>query len=63
MLEYTVSKQKGSSMYYVHRVGDTEQLSKLYPAKKKALHKAADMQGIEYAQYMKVRRREGICCD
>ena len=61
MLEYTVSKQKGSRMYYVHRVGDTERLSQLYPAKKKVLHKAADMQGIEYTRYMKIHRRDGAC--
>lgn len=59
MLEYTVSKQKGSSMYYVCRVGDNEQLSPLYPTKKKALHQAADMEGLEYSEYMKLHRKVG----
>lgn len=61
VLEYTVSKQKGSSMYYVHRTGETERLSPLFPTKKKALHEAAEMQGIEYTRYMKIRRRDGAC--
>lgn len=31
--------------------------------RKKALHKAAEMQGIEYKQYMRIRRRDGVTCD
>lgn len=60
VLEYTVSKERGSSRYYVHRVGERERLSELFDKKKKALHKAAEMQGIEYKLYMKIRRRDGV---
>lgn len=60
VLEYTVSKERGNSMYYVHKVGEKERLSKLYTTKKKALHKAAEMQGLKYKQYMKIRRRDGV---
>lgn len=66
VLEYTVQKQRGSSMYFVCRVGESEPLSPLFPTKKKALHKAAEMQGLEYAIYMKIRRRDGadiVKCD
>lgn len=64
VLEYTVSKEKGSSQYYVCRVGEEKTpLSRRYTTKKKALHKAAEMQGIEYKQYMSIRRRDGVKCD
>ena len=59
-LEYTVAKEKGSSQYYVCRVGDEKTpLTCKYTTKKKALHKAAEMQGLEYKLYMKIRRRDG----
>ena len=61
MLEYTVSKEKGSNRYYVCRVGEENiPLSSRFTAKKKALHKAAEMQGLEYKQYMRIRRRDGV---
>lgn len=64
VLEYTVAKDKGSSRYYVCRVGEEKTpLTKRYTTKKKALHKAADMQGIDYKTYMKIRRRDGVQCD
>ena len=63
ILEYTVAKEKGSSRYYVIKVGETERLSNFYTTKKKALHKAAELQGIEYKTYMKIRRRDGISDD
>lgn len=64
VLEYTVSKEKGSSQYYVCLVGEENTpLSRRYTTKKKALHKAAEMQGIEYKQYMRIRRRDGVKCD
>lgn len=60
VLEYTVAKEKGSSQYYVCRVGDEKTpLTRKYTTKKKALHKAAEMQGLEYKLYMKIRRRDG----
>lgn len=64
VLEYTVSKEKGSSRYYVCRVGEEDKpLTQRYTAKKKALHKAAEMQGLEYKLYMKIRRRDGVDSD
>lgn len=64
VLEYTVSKEKGSSQYFVCRVGEEKTpLTRRYTTKKKALHKAAEMQGIEYKQYMSIRRRDGVQCD
>ena len=64
VLEYTVSKEKGSSQYYVCRVGEEKiPLTRRYTTKKKALHKAAEMQGLEYKQYMCIRRRDGVECD
>lgn len=64
VLEYTVSKEKGSSQYYVCRVGEEKTpLTRRYTTKKKALHKAAEMQGIEYKLYMSIRRRDGVKCD
>ena len=64
VLEYTVSKEKGSSQCYVCRVGEEKiPLTRRYTTKKKALHKAAEMQGLEYKQYMRIRRRDGVECD
>lgn len=64
VLEYTVAKEKGSSQYYVCRVGEEKTpLTRRYTTKKKALHKAAEMQGIEYKLYMAIRRRDGVKCD
>ena len=61
VLEYTVAKEKGSHNYYVHRVGDEKtRLTEFYATKKKALHKAAEMQNTEYVTYMRIRRREGL---
>ena len=55
VLEYTASKEKGSSRYYVCRVGEEKTpLSRYYTTKKKALHKAAEMQGIDYKKYMAI---------
>lgn len=64
VLEYTVAKEKGSSQYYVCRVGEEKTpLTRRYTTKKKALHKAAEMQGIDYKNYMRIRRRDGVTCD
>lgn len=63
VLEYTVSKQRGSRMYCVHRVGEAESLSPLYHSKREALHKAAEMQRLNYDTYMRIRRRDGVKCD
>ena len=59
MLEYTVSKEKGSNRYYVCRVGEENiPLTSRFTEKKKALHKAAEMEGLDYKEYMSLRRKE-----
>lgn len=55
---YTVSRQADGGRYYVHKVGETEQLSVLCKRKRDALRKAAELQGIDHALYMKVRERD-----
>lgn len=60
VLIYTVDKEKGSSRYFVCRVGDNTPLTQTYTTKKKALHKAAEMQDMDYKTYMKIRRRDGV---
>jgi len=59
MLEYTVSKEKGSNRYYVCRVGEERiPLSRRFTEKKKALHHAADMEGLDFKEYMALYRKE-----
>jgi len=59
-LEYVVSKERGSSQYYVHKVGEPHQpVPGSYGAKKRALRMAAKLQGLEYKAYMQLRRRDG----
>lgn len=60
ILVYTVKKEKGSTRYYVCKVGDHTPLTRTYSTKKKALHKAAEMQDLDYKTYMKIRRRDGV---
>lgn len=60
VLIYTVAKEKGSSRYYVCKVDDPTPLTPAYSTKKKALHKAAEMQDLDYKMYMKIRRRDGV---
>mgnify|MGYP000852214414 CR=1 FL=1 len=63
MLEYTVGKEKGSSRYFVCRAGDNTPLTHLYSTKKKALHAAANFEGMDYKEYMKIYRKEGADSD
>lgn len=63
ILKYTVSKQKGSSRYYVHEVGSKEPIPGTLGTKKQALHRAAKMNDLDYKDYMRVRRRDGASCD
>ena len=60
VLIYTVGKEKGSNRYFVCRVGESTPLTQTYTTKKKALHKAAEMQDMDYKTYMKIRRRDGV---
>ena len=53
ILKYTVSKQKGSK----------EPIPGTLGTKKQALHRAAKMNDLDYKDYMRVRRRDGVSCD
>jgi len=63
ILKYTVSKQKGSSRYYVHEVDCKEPIPGTLGTKKQALHRAAKLNDLDYKDYMRVRRRDGVSCD
>lgn len=55
---YTISKEKGTKRYYVHRVGYPDiPLPNSYGDKKFALHFAAAYMGLTYKAYMKLYRR------
>lgn len=57
-LEYTVSKEKGSSRYYAHQVGEPgKPIPGTYGTNKKALHAAAQLQGLDYKDYMRLHRK------
>lgn len=58
-MEYTIMKEKGSSRYFVCRVGDSKPIPGTYGNKKRALHKAANMNGMDYKEFMKIRRKDG----
>ena len=61
VLRYTVAHEKGSSLWYVCRPGEENiPLSNRWKTKKRALRKAAEMNGLELKDYMKVRKRDGI---
>ena len=61
VLKYTISKEKGSNRYYVHAVNEKAPIPGTTGMnKKQALHKAAELNGIDYKDYMRVRRRDGV---
>jgi len=63
-LQYTVSKERGSSRYYAHRTGEPHlPVPGSFGSKKKALHTAADLQGVLYREYMQIRRKAGANLD
>lgn len=57
-LTYTVSKEKGGK-WFCHQVGSKTPVPGSHGDKKKALHMAADLNGLPYKQYMKIRKKEG----
>jgi len=63
VLKYTISKQKNSNRYYVREVGSKEPVPDTLGTKKRALHKAAELNGLDYKDYMRVRRRDGVSND
>lgn len=59
MITYTVSKERGSSRWYAHPVGKPYmRVEGSVGSKKKALHAAAEMEMLDYRQYMKLWRKE-----
>ncbi len=57
---YTVSKERGSSRWYVHLTGDPKTpVPGSFGNKKRALHIAANSEGMNYKEYMALRRKEG----
>lgn len=61
VIVYTVAHEKGSPLWYVCKPGEESiPLSPRWETKKRALSKAAEMQGIDLKDYMKVRKRDGI---
>lgn len=59
VLKYSIVKEKGSNNYYVYAIGDKTPIAGTRGTKKKALRKAAELNNLDYKDYMKVRRREG----
>lgn len=61
VIVYTVAHEKGSSLWYVCKPGEENvPLSPRWKTKKRALRKAAEMQGLDLRDYMRVRKRDGI---
>jgi hypothetical protein len=63
VLKYTISKEKGSHRFYVHTVDDPAPIPGTYGNKKQALHKAAKLNDLDFKDYMRVRRRDGVKVD
>ncbi len=59
-ITYDVAKEKGSKMYFAFNVDNPNVpvagAKGTYGTKKDALHNAAEMMGISYKDYMKLRR-------
>ena len=60
VMKYEVHKEHGSSRWYVTEVGCKEPIPGTYGTKKRALHTAAKMNGLDYKDYMRIRRRDGM---
>ena len=58
-ITYDVSKQRGSSRWYPHKVESPKVPAGPLGSKKEALHAAADLMGVNYDEYMKMRRKKG----
>lgn len=57
-MEFTISKEKGSSRYYVHPVGEPNKpIPGTYAPKKRAMKTAAQMNGMDYREYLKARKQ------
>ena len=51
-ITYDVSKQKGSSRWYPHKVESPKVTAGPLADKKTALHAAADLRGVSYKEYI-----------
>lgn len=61
VIVYTVAHEKGSPLWYVCKPGEENvPLSHRWKTKKRALRKAAEMNGLELKDYIKVRKRDNI---
>lgn len=60
IMKYEARKEHGSSRWYVTEVGSKEPIPGTYGTKKRALHTAAKMNGVDYKDYMRIRRRDGV---
>ncbi len=59
-ITYDVSKQRGSSRWYPHKTESPKVPAGPMGSKKDALHAAADLMGVDYDEYMKMRRKK-VC--
>lgn len=57
-ITYDVSKQKGSSRWYPHKVESPKVAAGPLGDKRQALHAAADLMGVSYKDYMDMRRKK-----
>lgn len=57
-ITYDISKQKGSSLWYPHRIESPKVAAGPLADKKTALHAAADLMGVSYKEYMDMRRKK-----
>lgn len=58
-ITYDVSKQKGSSRWYPHKIETPKVPAGPLGDKKQALHAAAELMGVSYPEYMELRRKKG----
>lgn len=56
-ITYDVSKQKGSALWYPHRIESPRVAAGPLAGKKTALHAAANLMGVSYKDYMDMRRK------
>ncbi len=57
-LLYDVAKQRGSSRWFPYRTDTAKVPAGPLGTKKEALHAAASLMGIDYNEYMKMRRKQ-----
>ena len=57
-ITYDVSKQRGSSRWYPHKIESPKVPAGPLGSKKDALLAAAALQGVGYDEYMKMRRKK-----